>query len=96
MRRREIRLSVDLALAENGYSQSFYAWKGAHLYIYAPDGHIKRDLHFPSGLSRKRFIECVSTLPVMGPPRACNNYSAGAKEDRYRQADIEDAIRDAR
>lgn len=45
-------------------------------------GKPDQQIHLPAGkTSRKRLIEKLSQLPVAGPPRAVNNYAAGAKED---------------
>jgi hypothetical protein len=91
MRRAEIRLAVDLALAENGYSRGYYRWYGPDLRIYDRHGNSK-SLYFPAGrTSRKRLIEKLSTLPVAGPPRAYIGRNADARE--YRQIDIEEYTR---
>lgn len=92
MRRAKIRLSVDLALADNGYSRALYNWSGAKLRIWDRGGRLRRERHFPSGTSRKRFIERISTLPVAGPVRPANNYAAGAKSDGYHQTHLEDFL----
>ena len=96
MKRSSIILSVDLALAENGYSRASYGWSRATLQIWDRAGNLTHSLHLPAKISRKEFIKRISTLPVKGPPRAIHNYSAGAKDDGYRQTDLEDAPCDAR
>lgn len=78
----EIREAVRVALAENGYSPGHYAWKRATLLIWSrktmealrlnqpePEPEPEHRIHLPAGISRKRFIERLSVLPVAGPSR---------------------------
>jgi len=96
MLRAEIRSAVDAALAENGYSRGYYSWFGATLRIWDMLGSLKHEIRLPSGTSKKRLIERLSTLPVNGDPRLLPVNVTGSRDDGYRQLDIEDAIRDAR
>ena len=99
VRRSEIRLAVDLALAENGYSRGWYGWQGAWLRVWDRDrasaqrvANPLTDIHLPAGkTSRKRLIEKLSALPVAGPPRAYIGRNADARE--LRQTDIMDFLR---
>lgn len=70
MRKAFIRLAVDLALAENGYSKGWYEWvKPGHLEVF--DGIKVHKLHLPAGgrLKREGLISALSVLPAVGPPR---------------------------
>lgn len=96
MLRQQIRTAVDVALAENGYSRGYYTWYGAKLRIYSTFGALKHEIFLPSGTSKKRLVERLSALPVNGDPRLLPVNVTGAKDDGYRQLDIEQTIRDAR
>lgn len=96
MLRAQIRTAVDVALAENGYSRGYYSWRGAKLCIFDRFGKQEHQIYLPSGTSKKRLVERLSALPVNGDPRLLPVNVTGAKDDGYRQLDIEQAIRDAR
>lgn len=70
MLRAQIREAVDVALADNGYSRGFYAWKGATVTIYDhKTGHPQHAIHLPTGTSKKRLIQRLSVLSPVGKPR---------------------------
>ena len=94
MLRADIRRAVDVALAENGYGKHMYTWEGATLNVLV--GERMTLIRLPSGTSKKRLMERLSTLPVHSEPRLLPIDVTGAKDDGYRQMDLEDAIRDAR
>lgn len=96
MLRQQIRLAVDVALAENGYSRGYYSWHGAKLNVFDRFGSRIQEIHLPSGTSKKRLVERLSTLPCNGDPRLPTITVTGAKDDSHKQLELEDAIRDAR
>lgn len=74
----EIREAVRVALADNGFSPGHYAWKRATLLIWSRktmealrlnQPEPEHRIHLPAGISRKRLIERLSVLPVVGRPR---------------------------
>ena len=70
MRKAQIRMAVALALAENGYPPSHYAWiKPGWLQVL--DGDTKRTLHLPAvkKFTVEHLIERLSILRPVGPPR---------------------------
>lgn len=82
MRRGQVLLAVDLELAERGYCPGHYAWKRATLLIWSrktmealrlnqpePEPEPEHRIHLRAGISRKRLIERLSVLPVVGRPR---------------------------
>lgn len=92
MKRRQMILAVDLAMADNGYSRAAYGWSRATLQVWDRAGVLKHSLHLPTKTPLKQLEKLLSTLPVAGPPRAIHNYTAGAKDDGYRQTHINDFL----